>query len=295
MYLIIYGTLHLHFYIRLAGTIPMTGRLRILVLGVLMVLFFSPILTRLSEGMGQGKIALAFSWGGYLWMGFVFLFFVLSLPLELWRLMASLGARRAVLPSPRVVFFLPMVMAVLLCGYGYLEARQIHVEHITIRASKPALAGKRIRIVQLSDVHVGLIVRGERLQAIIDAVRREEPHVVVSTGDLVDGQMDNLQEAEALFRNLQPPGGKYAVLGNHELYAGLNKALRFIEGGGFHILRGEAVMPLPGLYLAGVDDAVVVEAGLGKGKAVRDLGGAVPVGVFSLLLKHRPTVDEGGY
>jgi len=101
----------------------------------------------------------------------------------------------------------------------------------------------QLRIVQVSDVHLGLIVREERLLRVIEEVERTQPDVLISTGDLVDGQTNSLSGLAIPFARVNPRYGKYAVMGNHEFYAGLPQALEFTTQSGFTVLRGEGRQP----------------------------------------------------
>jgi predicted MPP superfamily phosphohydrolase len=76
-----------------------------------------------------------------------------------------------------------------------------------------------MRIVQISDVHLGLIVGKSRLTRILRQVRDARPDILVSTGDLVDGQMDNLEKLADMFQSIPAKYGKFAITGNHEFYA----------------------------------------------------------------------------
>lgn len=42
------------------------------------------------------------------------------------------------------------------------------------------------------------------------------------------------------FLTFKPSKGAYAVIGNHEYYAGLENSLHFLRGAGFNVLRGES-------------------------------------------------------
>jgi predicted MPP superfamily phosphohydrolase len=148
-----------------------------------------------------------------------------------------------------------------------------------------------IRIAQISDVHLGLIVRENRLKSILSKVKEEEPDILISTGDLVDGQLNDLDGLIKLFKEIKPRFGKYAVTGNHEFYAGLAQALDFTRKAGFIVLRGEKITIEGILNIAGVDDKtrtyynenVVSE---------RELLMHLPRNIFTIFLKHRPIVNK---
>ena len=57
------------------------------------------------------------------------------------------------------------------------------------------------RIVQISDVHLGLIVGKSRIKRILRQVRDTRLRNLVSTGDIVDGQTDNMETLTDMFQS----------------------------------------------------------------------------------------------
>ncbi len=148
----------------------------------------------------------------------------------------------------------------------------------------------RIRIVQISDVHLGLIVREDRLRSIAAAVKKAGPDILVSTGDLVDGQISRLNDLAEMLGEITPRFGKFAITGNHEFYAGIEQSLEFTKRAGFTILRGSAVSGP--ITIAGVDDPVAKAFGLSSPVSEKELLQTLNGNKFILLLKHRPLVDQ---
>ena len=145
---------------------------------------------------------------------------------------------------------------------------------------------------QISDVHLGLIVREDRLTRILQKVKAANPDILVSTGDLVDGQVCNLNHLSDLLKEITPRYGKFAVTGNHEFYAGLDNAECFTENAGFTLLRGEKISAAGILTIAGVDDPSGKILGVSKDVSEKELLSKLPREKFTLLLKHRPLVDR---
>jgi hypothetical protein len=118
------------------------------------------------------------------------------------------------------------------------------------------------------------------------------PDILVSTGDLVDGQIDNLFKLAEILKEVNPRYGKYAITGNHEFYAGLGNALNFTEKAGFKVLRGERLTLAGLINIAGVDDPQGKAYGIYRGMPEKELLSGLPREKFTLLLKHRPLVDR---
>ena len=176
--------------------------------------------------------------------------------------------------------------------FGYYEARTIRTETVAIRSTKIPEEIGTLTIAQISDVHLGLIVRHKRLKRILNAVRRTNPDILVSTGDLVDGQIDNLTQLAELLQTVNPPYGKFAITGNHEFYAGLDQALHFVQTSGFTVLRGETYDVAGIITVVGIDDPTGKRFGLYRGVSESTLLSHNPDKKFVLLLKHMPTVSK---
>ena len=297
-FFLVYGGLHLYFFHRLRAAFTLPAGRQGAVGAVLLLLMAAPVLVRMAERRDYETAAAVLSQAGYLWMALLFLFFVTALGLEWYRLAVFLTGRIArrdlsrLFPPARVLFLAPLAAAVLLTGYGYAEALRVRTEHLEIATAKLPAGVERFRIVQLADVHVGITVRGERLKGLVAAAEAAAPDVLVSTGDLVDGQLDNLAESLAVLHRLPARYGKFAVTGNHEFYAGIDRALADNEKAGFRMLRGEAV-PVAGLIaIAGVDDPVSMRNGAAPGVREAELLSSLPSGTFRVLLKHRPLTDR---
>jgi predicted MPP superfamily phosphohydrolase len=194
--------------------------------------------------------------------------------------------------SPGGAFYIALVVSVVTAAWGVLEAGRIRSEHITILSSKIPESIDRVRIVQISDVHLGLIVREGRLEKILRKVKEAEPDVLVSTGDLVDGQTNDLSKMAEMIRKIPAKYGKFAVTGNHEYYAGLSRSLAFTEAAGFSILRGKGIQVGGLIQVVGVDDPAGKRFGLKSVVAEEDLLSGLKKQSFTLLLKHRPLVNQ---
>lgn len=298
-FFVIYGAFHLYAFLKARAALgPLRPDVLIATILFLAIMTIAPVLVRIAEREGHETLAEVLAQAGYLWLGFIFLFVCVSATLDLYRLLAffvDLVARtELLLPkiSARTAFFLPCLMAVGICVYGHYEALDIRTEKVVLSSPKIPAALGRLRIVQVSDVHLGLLVGARRLNSIVDAVRQARPDLLVSTGDLVDGQINGLAGLAEIWATVQPPYGKFAITGNHEYYAGISQSLEFTRQAGFTVLRGRAVTVAGALNLAGVDDPAGIYWGENPAAEEKNLLSSLAPDRFTLLLKHRPSVDR---
>ncbi len=165
----------------------------------------------------------------------------------------------------------PLAAAWLWCGGGALVLgfvpglwgfavgqRRLRVDEVDLPLPglPRTLAG--LRIVQLSDLHIGLLMRGEELDGYVERVNALDPDLCVLTGDLFDFDPAFLEEGCRALAKLSARHGVYAVLGNHDVYTGVEAIARGLaELTQIRLLRDEYVLlSLPGghLWLAGVED-----------------------------------------
>ncbi|HOG18356.1 MAG TPA: metallophosphoesterase [Syntrophales bacterium] len=297
-FFLLYGGLHVYFFRKLKRAFHPEGTRKILVVAALVLLFLASPIIRVTERVGLEAVAKFFSWGGYGWMGFLFLFFAASLLLDLWALLlrtaGKIGKRdlSSAVPAPPWAFAGPLLIAGVLSLYSFYEARHVVVERIAIRSSKIAEQVGRVRIAQISDVHIGLLIGKERMQVLIEEIRRESPDILVSTGDLVDGQLDGMEGVAEQFKAFQPRFGKYAITGNHEFYAGIEQAVDFTKSAGFTVLRGDGMTIAGVLNVVGVDDDTGRNFDNYRPANERELLAKLPRRYFTLLLKHKPFIDK---
>ncbi|MFH1953228.1 MAG: metallophosphoesterase [Pseudomonadota bacterium] len=299
VFVTLYGLLHFYAFIKIRGAFDLSRGVSIPLACLLLFMVFSPVIVRVLERFGLETSAWVLAHMGYIWMGVLFLFVCTSFLIDLYHLSCTAGAwllgrnlDRWFLTS-RSAFLIAAAASTLAAIYGGFEAANIRTEQITIRSPKIPKELGRFRIIQISDLHLGQIVGEERLEKILTKVREARPDILVSTGDLLDAQTDNISKVADMIRAVSTPYGKFAVTGNHEFYAGLERSLAFMEDAGFNVLRGD-IKDIRGVILvAGVDDDEAANRfGLPRTKSEAQLLSHLPADRFVLLLKHRPLLDR---
>ncbi len=290
----IYGGMHLYLFLKIRSAFA-PGVYASIMLGLLMLLMTSaPVLIRMLVHEEHEIPARLLAYIGYTWMAAIFLYFCISISIDIFNAIPrviGLFINMDLLPfmaRPRPAFIISSLLSLAICTYGYFEARDIRIERLAVETSKLPPGAERLRIVQISDVHLGLIVREDRLRRIVEIVKSEKPDILVSTGDLVDAQLNNLSGLADILTGVKPRYGKFAITGNHEYYAGVESALEFTRQAGFTILRNEAVKGI--ITIIGVIDPEGVRMGIGTPIDEAGLLRGVGRDGFRILLKHRPVI-----
>ncbi len=291
-FLCLYGGINFYFFFRARSVFHFSGPLQVLLLVLLILLILAPAVVRTLESLHCEQAARFVACVGYIWMAFVFLFFVLSVSLELVRFLHKLMVpETGTLTLKAVTFSLSVLLSAGLVVYGCVDARRIRVKNLQIPVQQVLPGNGKLRIVQISDVHVGIIIRNDRLTPILEKIREAKPDILVSTGDLLDGELDNIMMDAERFTAIPAPAGKFAVLGNHEYYAGVSRSIEFTEAAGFQLLRDE-VAQASGITIFGEDDITGRKPGSTQKSALFLKSLAEKQNGFVLLLKHQPHIRE---
>jgi hypothetical protein len=253
-------------------------------------MIMAPVVTRLLERVEFDRAARATAWIGYLWMGFLWLAFALFTAQGIWNGSVRLGGRcfpalRNWQLAGRRPAYCALALVVIAGTWAFYAARQMQIETVRLKVAQLPVGMTHLRIVQVSDLHLGLINREWLLDKVVAHISQLQPDLLVATGDLLDAQRNHLEKLVTPWQQLSPPLGKFAVIGNHEVYAGRSNALDYLRNAGFQVLINELVT-VDGIQIAGVTDPAWGERQTDS--TTLSLG---ETGRVTILLKHRPWVE----
>ncbi|KAL7854351.1 hypothetical protein SRHO_G00165410 [Serrasalmus rhombeus] len=157
---------------------------------------------------------------------------------------------------------LALMVTALLTVYGLFNAAQPpQVVEVEVPVEKLPASMDGLKIVLLSDIHLGPTIGRSKLQLIVTMVNHLEPDVVVIVGDLTDSQVSRLRTAAEPLGLIQARLGSYFATGNHDYYtADVESWFEFLSSKGIQPLHNShARVFRPGqsqdwICLAGVDD-----------------------------------------
>lgn len=175
---------------------------------------------------------------------------------------------------------------------GLFQARnlpKIFTQRIQFKNLPDKLAG--LRIVQISDLHVGPTIKVDYVQKVVDQVNNLNPDLIFFTGDMVDGSVEHLSKDVEPLRTLQAKYGKYFVTGNHEYYSGVEFWVQKVEELGLKHLKNEhEIIDIEGepLAIAGVTDLMAHQVDKSHQSDPKQAVQGIPSAMPTILLAHQP-------
>ncbi len=115
------------------------------------------------------------------------------------------------------------------------------VRRVEIALARWPRALDGFRIVQISDVHIGML-RDRRFAALIaQRVNALAPDLVAVTGDLVDGSVARIGDEVEPLGAIRARHGVFFITGNHDVYSGADAWVARVRALGWKALRNERV------------------------------------------------------
>lgn len=137
-----------------------------------------------------------------------------------------------------------------------IESEFFELEDVQVHLTSLDPAHDGLRIVQMSDLHIGNGVPDGRIISAVRHVNELKPDLVVLTGDYVTRKNDPLWRVPQLLEPLEAP--RVAVLGNHDYWSGPDELHDGLERIGVSVLQNEnTAVRLRGVdfNVIGVDDS----------------------------------------
>jgi len=255
-----------------------------------LVLAFAPL---------PGSLHSIMSWVGSYWMGIYFYLLLFFLAADL---VIMLGALVNIIPSPipQTVRFYASLAAILLTvctvGYGIYNATQIKHVSYTLQ-TKESTNSVGMKIVLVSDLHLGAINSEKRLETLVSEINRLEPDLVCIAGDIFNDNYNAIQDPERairLFQQIKSTYGVYASLGNHDSGRSFDRMLQFLERSNIKLLNDKHVLIGNRLVLIGrVDPSPIGGFGDLTRKDITDLIESLDENLPVVVMDHTPShLDE---
>lgn len=154
----------------------------------------------------------------------------------------------------------------------------------------PRLEG--LKILQFTDVHLGLLIDNDQIQSIASQLKPGEVDIVVLTGDIAD-DLSMLDPAFDIIDAMQPTLGVFSSMGNHEIYRGRGEAEEIYRRRSTYLNNEGQSLEYNGakIWIGGVDDPARLfkRRNVFFRESVEQATAARPADTqATILLSHRP-------
>ena len=230
--------------------------------GVMLLLFLAYPLGRWLDSVYYSTLSVVLHWLGSFWFAAMLYLFMALFVIDLIRLLNFVGRflpdknsdRYVQLKQRAFVFVAISVVAIVLLGH--INAWYPVINRQTIEIGKSAGHYSELKVVAVSDIHLGTIIGPRKTKKLVEAVNALDADIILLVGDVIDEDIkpvieQNLGESLAM---LKAPLGVWAVPGNHEYIGGVNAAITYLSDHGIHILRDSVAFVDSSFYLVGRDD-----------------------------------------
>ncbi|MFT3894130.1 MAG: metallophosphoesterase [Anaerolineales bacterium] len=173
----------------------------------------------------------------------------------------------------------------------FIEPNRVKVEYVnlTLPHLGPEFSG--LRVVQISDIHMGSWMNAERLQHVADLAAEQKPDLLFLTGDFLVGHVfnktseDQLQDMVNILLPLAKSIPSFGILGNHDHWTKSGAVRAMLKDSDITELNNSVCTISRGkehLHLCGVDDVLEGHARLDE--VIEKL----PGDSAAVLLAHEP-------
>ncbi len=275
---------NLYLFWRIWQMIPAGNPLRWIAVAAGVLLIASMFVSILAGGSLPSPVTKTLYKAGTAWF-FIFIYLLMSfLLLDLLRL-CGLRSLNAYMHGSWIGLGVVTGAVTLVMTLGYIRYRHKERVTLTVTTAKPAFGKTPLKIVALSDLHLGYGIGREEFARWVDRINREEPDVVLLAGDVIDNSLRPVREEkmEEVFRNIRSRYGVYAVPGNHEYISGIGPSIGFLRDAGVQVLRDSAALVDGRLWIVGRDDRSNPLR-----KTLAELTAPLDASIPVILLDHQP-------
>ena len=246
-------------YVYVAARLTSTAALRLALAAPFVMVWMLPVVYWFGDRDRRGRVHEWVQALSFLCMGWLSFLFVLTVGRDVLLLATALPSLAVVhtrlLEAGAVWVPLAALAAVGVGALPTLAGPYVRHIDIPVEGLAPDLDG--LRIVQISDLHVGPTMRRAYVQRVVEMTKELAPDLIALTGDIVDGSVARLAPQVAPLEALTAGNRAFFVLGNHDYYSGAAPWTAHFEAMGFRVLRNGHVTITRGaarLLIGGVID-----------------------------------------
>lgn len=165
-------------------------------------------------------------------------------------------------PDSKIKFYYSRALGVLFilvflfsCAKMYHDTHTIRVEEKVLSINNIPESFEGLKVIHISDIQGDQYTGAENIARYVEEVNRQNPDLVIFTGDLISYGTDFVEMSAREFSGVESRYGVFAVAGDHDYWAGLSTIEPALEQYGIEMLRDEneiIMVEKDSLFLTGI-------------------------------------------
>lgn len=257
---------------------------------------FSFVAGRILENWFINFFSSALIWIGSIWLGALAYFVLFYLIFDIVRLILKIFKIQPIWfvfdeKNRFKIGIMVVILVFIIVIGGIINVFYPVTKTLDISIPKRSLKNnKTIRMLVVSDIHLGTLVGEKRFEKLVETVNITKPDIVLFAGDIVDEDVAPVIKndmGDSLLK-IKPPLGFYGITGNHEYIGGVESSVDYLTKNGIKILRDNFVLIDNSFYLVGREDKSSDRMGGKSRKNINELFEKIPNDLPIILLDHQP-------
>lgn len=183
------------------------------------------------------------------------------------------------------------IIVFILVGFGIWNAQNKIITNYEVNINKKAGEIQSLNVVMISDVHMGITIKENGVDKMVDSINKLNPDIVLFCGDIFDENTSTKlkEHSREAFKKITSKYGVYDITGNHEYMAGdLSENISYFEDANIKFLQDEQIKIADSFYVVGRNDPAskrITNEGM---KPLEDILKDVDKSLPIIVLNHRP-------
>ena len=280
---IVFGSNFYLFY-RLWNMIPANVASRVLLICFAVFTFAAPILSMLVGEKLPIPVTSFLYKAGTSWIFIMMYLIIIFLLLDLARITHIFNVEQFTYGNWRGLVVITMFITIVMT-FGFVNYKHKNREELTIKIDKKRESDNPLKIVAISDLHLGYGIGKEEFRSWVQMINKEAPDILLIVGDLIDNSTHPLYKGGFLevFKEIRTKYGTFMSLGNHEYISNISESIKFLKETGITLLRDSVAIVNEVFYIVGRDD----RSNSGR-KTIAQLIDSLDKSKPIILLDHQP-------